>query len=137
MRKLFLFILLFLVTAQHGYGSERMISVHSFALSENLQKKFCYQTYLGKYVITLHDDGSKIALYQLYDIQSGALKKTMKGTWTLRDEGIYGPAPTITLTWTGVNQGMVDLKFTAQYDGYGKLQGLIDLQNRIWSSCSY
>lgn len=136
MKRLFIIFLLTIATIQSGYSlkSTPFIQLSS---SENQVKKYCYQTSLGKYVITLHDDGSKIALYQLYDNASGALKKTMKGTWTLRDEGIYGPAPTITIIWTGANEGMTNLKFTAQYDGYGKLQGLIDFQNRTWIGCNY
>jgi hypothetical protein len=27
------------------------------------------------------------------------------------------------------------LKFVAQYDGYGNLQGIIDGQSRVWNSC--
>lgn len=84
--------------------------------------------------MSLFDDGSKKAVYQLVNT-AGVLQKTMQGEWVLRDEGIYGPAYMLTISWTGVNTGMADLKFVAQYDGYGNLQGIIDSQNRTWNSC--
>ncbi len=84
--------------------------------------------------MTLFDDGSKKVSYQLFD-KSGGLQKTMQGTWTMRDEGLYGPAYKITISWTGVNSGMQELKFLAQFDGGGNLQAIIDSQNRTWNSC--
>jgi len=96
--------------------------------------KFCYSTYTGKYVIALNDDGTKKATYSLFD-NSGKVQKTMQGQWMLRDEGIYGPAYMLTITWTGLNAGMQELKFVAQYDGYGNLQGIIDSKNNVWNSC--
>lgn len=103
-------------------------------LSFGQVKKFCYTTYSGTYTMSLFDDGSKKAVYQLVNT-AGVLQKTMQGEWMLRDEGIYGPAYMLTISWTGVNTGMADLKFVAQYDGYGNLQGIIDSQNRTWNSC--
>lgn len=97
-------------------------------------KKFCYTTYSGKYMLTLYDDGTKKANYSQYN-SSGVVQKTMLGNWMLRDEGIYGPAYMLTITWVGVNAGMQELKFVARYDGYGNLQGIIDSQNRTWNSC--
>ena len=41
----------------------------------------------------------------------------------------------LTITWTGANAGMAELKYVAQYDGYGSLQGIIDSQNITWNSC--
>ena len=84
--------------------------------------------------MSLYDDGTKKDVYQLYN-SSGGVQKTMQGEWMLRDEGIYGTAYVLTVSWTGLNSSMPELKFTAQYDGYGNLQGLIDSQNRTWNSC--
>jgi len=103
-------------------------------LSFGQVKKYCYTTYAGTYSMSLYDDGSKKAVYQLYNT-AGVLQKTMQGEWMLRDEGIYGPAYMLTITWTGANAGMAELKYVAQYDGYGSLQGIIDSQNRTWNSC--
>ena len=103
-------------------------------LSYGQVKKFCYTTYAGTYSMSLYDDGSKKAVYQLYNT-AGVLQKTMQGEWMLRDEGIYGPAYMLTITWTGANAGMAELKYVAQYDGYGNLQGIIDSQSRTWNSC--
>ncbi len=97
-------------------------------------KKYCYSTYSGNYSMSLYDDGTKKAVYQLYN-SSGDLQKTMQGEWMLREEGVYGTAYVLSVSWTGLNSSMPELKFTAQYDGYGNLQGLIDSQNRTWNSC--
>ena len=97
-------------------------------------KKYCYDTYSGSYVMSLFDDGTAKVLYQLYNV-SGGLVKTMQGEWSMRNEGVYGPAYVITISWTGTNAGMQDLKYTAQYDGNGSLQGIIDSQSRIWNYC--
>lgn len=97
-------------------------------------KKYCYPTISGKYVMSLYEDGTKNVVYQLFD-NVGILQKTMQGTWSMRDEGIYGTVYKITMTWTGVNLGMQDLKFIAQLDGYGNLQAIIDAQNRTWNFC--
>lgn len=103
-------------------------------LSFGQVKKFCYTTEAGSYTMSLFDDESKKSVYQLFNT-AGVLQKTMQGEWMLRDEGIYGPAYVLTISWTGANTGMADLKFVAQYDGYGNLQGIIDSQNRTWNSC--
>ena len=97
-------------------------------------KKYCYTTISGKYLVSLNDDETKKVIYQLFD-NSGILKKTMQGTWSMRDEGLYGPAYKITVAWTGINSGMQELKFVAQFDGNGNLQAIIDSQNRTWNSC--
>lgn len=98
-------------------------------------KKYCYTTYSGEYAMSLFNDGSGKALYQLYN-SSGGLVKTMQGEWSMRDEGLYGPAYVITINWTGVNEGMQGLKFIAQFDGYGLLQGIIDSESRVWDNCN-
>jgi hypothetical protein len=41
----------------------------------------------------------------------------------------------LTISFTGKNSGLPPMKFNAQYDGYGNLQGLIDNQGRIWGAC--
>jgi len=97
-------------------------------------KKYCYTTYAGKYEITLYDNGTKKVLYKLYN-NAGNLQKTMQGTWVIRDEGVYGPAYMLTLSWTGPNENMPALKFVCQYNGNRELQGIIDGQNRIWDRC--
>jgi len=97
-------------------------------------KKFCYTTYSGKYSMALSDDATKKATYTLYD-NAGNAQKTMQGQWMLRDEGVYGISYVLTITWTGLNAGMQELKFVAQYDGYGNLQSIIDAQSRVWNSC--
>jgi hypothetical protein len=105
----------------------------NFTLSAQI-KKYCYTTNSGKYVLSLFDDGSKIAAYQLYSA-SGSLQKTMSGTWMIRDEGVYGTAYYLTITWTGSNASMPQLKYVAQYDGNGNLQAIIDGSGRTWNSC--
>ena len=97
-------------------------------------KKYCYTSYAGTYSMSLFDDGTKKAVYQLYN-SAGVVQKTMQGEWMLRDEGVYGTAYMLTIRWTGINSSMPALTFTAQYDGYGNLQGLIDSQNRTWNTC--
>jgi hypothetical protein len=128
--------LLFLFTIINFVNSNNTIVpyVNLFNQSKKIHK-FCINNLAYKYVISLNDDDSKLVKFQLYDIYTGELKKTIKGTWMLRDEGIYGPAPTLTISWTGVNTGIQDLKFTAIYSGNGKLQSLMDYENRIWNSC--
>jgi hypothetical protein len=105
----------------------------NFTLSAQI-KKYCSYTTSGKYVVSLFDDGSKIAAYQLYS-PSGTLQKTMSGTWIIRDEGVYGTAYYLTITWTGSNASMPQLKYVAQYDGNGNLQAIIDGSGRTWTSC--
>ena len=119
MKNLILVSALFFLTTQFGFGQI---------------KKYCYSTYSGKYVMSLYDDGSKKAVYQLFNTD-GNLGKTMQGEWMMREEGLYGTAYMITITWSGLNAGMQELKFVAQFDGNGKLQGIIDGQSRIWDSC--
>lgn len=112
-------------------GSSFLLSIHT---SYGQTQKYCYSTYAGKYVMSLYDDGTKKAVYQLFN-SDGSVQKTMQGEWMLRDEGIYGTAYMLTISWTGVNSGMQELKFVAQYDGYGNLQGIIDSQSRTWDAC--
>jgi hypothetical protein len=85
--------------------------------------------------MSLYDDESGKAVYQLFD-KNGNLQKTMQGEWIMRDEGIYGgPAYKIIISWTGLNTGMPDLKFIAQINLLGDLQGIIDNRNNIWNAC--
>jgi hypothetical protein len=98
-------------------------------------KKYCVNTTSGKYEISLTEGGSNHVYYKLYN-QSGVLQKTMQGNWILRDEGVYGTAYIITITWTGANSGMPDLKFICQYDGNRELQAIIDGQQRTWNRCN-
>ena len=67
----------------------------------------------------------------------GDLQKTMQGVWVIKDEGVYGPAYILTISWTGLNSNMPSLKFVCQYDGNGGLQGIIDSQNRTWNQCNF
>jgi hypothetical protein len=93
---------------------------------------YCYSTYEGQYKLKL-DDVSKNVKYELY--KNGVAVKTLTGTWKLKDEGIYGTAYMLTISWTGANSNLPETKYVAQYDGYGNLQGLIDNQNRTWDKC--
>lgn len=114
-----------------------LILVLLFVFSEVVEgqiKNYCYDTYSGQYVMSLHDDGSGKATYKLFN-SSGGLVKTLQGEWSMRDEGLYGPAYVITISWIGANSGLQDLKFTAQFDGNGKLQGIIDSESRVWNYC--
>lgn len=97
-------------------------------------KKYCSVNYKGKYQISLSDDGSHKAYFNLYS-NNGSLVKTTQGEWSLRDEGVYGAAYILTFTFTGANSNLPAMKFTCQYDGSGNLQALIDSQNRTWDMC--
>lgn len=104
-------------------------------LSPFNDRKYCYTTYSGKYEISLTEGDSRKATYKLYN-KYGDLQKTMQGTWVIRDEGVYGPAYMLTISWTGLNVNMPSLKFVCQYDANGRLQGIIDSQNRTWNQCN-
>jgi hypothetical protein len=97
-------------------------------------KKYCVENYKGKYEISLSDDGSHKAYFNLYS-NSGSLVKMTQGEWSLRDEGVYGAAYILTFTFTGANSNLPAMKFTCQYDGSGNLQALIDNQDRTWNRC--
>ncbi len=97
-------------------------------------KKYCVSNYKGKYEISLSDDGTHKAYFNLYD-NNDRLLKTTQGEWTLRDEGVYGVAHILTFDFTGVNSNMPSMKFTCQYNGSGQLQALIDNQDRTWDMC--
>lgn len=99
-------------------------------------KKYCVSNSTNKYEITLSDDGSNDATFNLYD-NNGNLKKATQGEWILRDEGVYGTSYVLTFVFTGKNANLSPMKFTCQYDGYGNLQALIDSQSRTWNKCSY
>ena len=103
--------------------------------TSNSTRKYCISNSVGKYEISLLEGGSNKAYFKLYN-GSGALQKTMQGNWVLRDEGVYGSAYKLTISWTGPNAGMADLKFNCQYDGSGLLQALFDPQGRTWNSCN-
>ena len=113
-----------------------IISILFVSVSINAQtKKYCSENYKGKYEISLSDDGSHKAYFNLYDSSSGSLVKTTQGEWSLRDEGVYGAAYILTFTFTGANSNLPAMKFTCQYDGSGNLQALIDSQSRTWNMC--
>lgn len=95
---------------------------------------YCYTNINGRYQLGLDDSGAHNITYQQYNL-SGSLIKTVVGKWTLQDEGVYGPAMTLTISFTGKNAGLPSMKFIAQYDGFGNLQGVIDNQGRIWGAC--
>ena len=77
---------------------------------------------------------SKRVIYKLYN-NNGTVDKTMQGKWEKRDEGFYGSAFKIVITWTGKNSGLPETKYLCQYDGFGNLQSLSDIQNRTWNPC--
>lgn len=95
---------------------------------------YCYTNINGRYQLGLDDGGAHNITYQQYNL-SGSLIKTVVGKWTLQDEGVYGPAMTLTISFTDKNAGLPSMKFIAQYDGFGNLQGVIDNQGRIWGAC--
>jgi hypothetical protein len=108
--------------------------VLSINLTFSQEKKYCVSNSSGVYEISLSDDGSGDATFNLYD-SYGNLKKATQGKWSLRDEGVYGTSYVLTFVFTGKNSNLSPMKFTCQYDGYGKLQALIDSQSRTWNSC--
>jgi uncharacterized protein (TIGR02145 family) len=95
---------------------------------------YCYTNINGRYQLGLADGGAHNVTYQQYNLD-GSLMKTIVGKWTLQDEGVYGPAMMLTISFTGKNAGLPPMKFNAQYDGFGNLQGVIDNQGRIWGAC--
>jgi hypothetical protein len=149
MKKILLFVLITLTTvfvsnAQETYSitSVQIKDPNSGSWSElmdysklNLTRKYCISNNVGKYEISLLEGESNKAYFKLYN-GSGALQKTMQGNWVLRDEGVYGTAYKLTISWTGPNAGMADLKFNCQYDGAGLLKALVDPQGRTWNSCN-
>jgi tetratricopeptide (TPR) repeat protein len=98
-------------------------------------KKFCYKMLGNSYELNINQGGSRTVTYKLFNSQ-GILQKTIQGNWNLRDEGAYGSAYKLTLTWTGLNSKMEPLVFLCQYDAFGSIQGLIDSQNRSWDKCN-
>lgn len=98
-------------------------------------KKFCIGTSQNKYEITISEGGSMEVIYKLFNTQ-GVLLKTMNGNWSIQDEGVYGAAYKLKLTWGGVNSKMPPLVFLCQYDAYGNIQGIIDSQNITWEKCN-
>lgn len=97
-------------------------------------KKYCVTSYKNKYEISLLDDGTHKAYFKLFDTFD-RLQKTTQGIWSLRNEGVYGPAYILTFDFTGINSNLPSMKFTCQYDGSGNLQALIDNQDRTWERC--
>jgi uncharacterized protein (TIGR02145 family) len=95
---------------------------------------YCYNSLVDRYQLALDFGASNNVTYQLYN-SSGTLIKTVSGKWVLQDEGVYGPAMVFTISFTGKNAGLPSMKFNAQYDGFGNLQGLIDSRGRIWNAC--
>jgi uncharacterized protein (TIGR02145 family) len=97
-------------------------------------KYYCFTNINGRYQLGLDDGGAHNVTYQQYNL-SGSLIKSLVGKWKLQDEGVYGPAMTLTISFTGKNSGLPSMKYIAQYDGFGNLQGVIDNQGRIWGVC--
>lgn len=98
-------------------------------------RKYCFSNASGKKELTLFEDGSKKVVFKSFN-NSGVLQKTIQGVWELRDEGVYGPANKIIISWTGTNSSLPETKYVCQYSGDGTLQGLIDNQNRTWNPCN-
>lgn len=97
-------------------------------------KKYCVESYKGKYEVSLSDDGTHKAYFNLYNTSDELIKMT-QGEWSIRDEGVYGSAYILTFEFTGVNSNLPSMKFTCQYNGSGQLQALIDNQDRTWNMC--
>jgi hypothetical protein len=103
-------------------------------IGKGQNRKFCFSNYSGKYEVSLFEDGSKKVIYKLYN-GNGVLQKTFQGTWEMRDEGVYGPAYKITISWSGLNSSLPETKYVCQFDGGGILQNIIDNENRTWNQC--
>jgi hypothetical protein len=101
---------------------------------ESGARNYCISTSSNKYILSLFDDGSKKVIYKMYDL-NGNLSKTIQGVWEINNEGVYGSAYILKTSWTGLNSGMPSLRFTCQYYAGGKLQSIIDSQNRTWYEC--
>ena len=114
---------------------QAIVGSNTPSLASNSQKNYCFNTFKGNYKISLSDDGSHKGLYLLYD-SNGNVTKTLQGIWTLQDEGVYGSTYKLTFEFTGSNANLPSMKFVGQFDGNGKLQALIDNQNRTWNQCN-
>lgn len=101
---------------------------------ENGARNYCISTTANKYILSLFDDGSKKVIYKLYD-KNGNLTKTIQGVWVIKDEGVYGAAYFLYISWSGLNSNMPNLKYTCQYDAKRVLQSIIDSQGRTWFEC--
>jgi hypothetical protein len=101
---------------------------------ESGARNYCISTSNNKYILSLFDDGSKKVIYKLYD-KNGNLTKTIQGLWEIKDEGVYGSAYFLSISWTGVNSNMANLKFMCQYNANRELQSIIDSQGRTWFEC--
>jgi hypothetical protein len=60
----------------------------------------------------------------------------MQGKWKMQDEGVYGSAYKIRISWSGANTNMPELVFLCQFDAFGSIQGIIDSENRTWQICN-
>ena len=103
--------------------------------SKKSEKKFCIKTSNSTYEITFFEGGANSLLYKLYNNQ-GNLLKTMQGKWKMQDEGVYGSAYKIRISWSGANTNMPELVFLCQFDAFGSIQGIIDSENRTWQICN-
>lgn len=135
MKKIFVLLSLIMITFSSYSQNIDLFGSETEDSEDKSISKYCYTTFDGMYEITLHDDGTKKVFYKLYN-KSGSLIKTMQGLWTIRDEGVYGTAMKLTISWTGANSNMQELKYLCQYNGSGNLQAIIDSQSRTWNSCN-
>ena len=103
--------------------------------SKQSAKKFCIRTTNSMYEITFFEGGANSLLYNLYNNQ-GNLLKTTQGKWKMQDEGVYGSAYKIRISWSGANTNMPELVFLCQFDAFGSIQGIIDSENRTWQLCN-
>jgi tetratricopeptide (TPR) repeat protein len=103
--------------------------------SKQSAKKFCVRTTNSMYELTFFEGGANSLLYKLYNNQ-GNLLKTMQGKWKMQDEGVYGSAYKIRISWSGANTNMPELVFLCQFDAFGSIQGIIDSENRTWQICN-
>lgn len=103
--------------------------------SKQSAKKFCIRTTNSMYELTFFEGGANSILYKLYNNQ-GNLLKTMQGKWKMQDEGVYGSAYKIRISWSGANTNIPELVFLCQFDAFGSIQGIIDSENRTWQICN-
>ena len=103
--------------------------------SKQSAKKFCIRTTNSMYELTFFEGGANAIAYKLYNNQGNVLKTTA-GKWKMQDEGVYGSAYKIRISWSGANTNMPELVFLCQFDAFGSIQGIIDSENRTWQICN-
>ena len=107
----------------------QLIIIFSFAQT----KSYCYSLSSGElYKLNLYEssEASSKAVYNLYD-KNGYLLKSLKGTYSILDEGVYSPARKIIADFNGYQ-----VKWLILYNTEGEAQSIQDeIKNTIWDKC--